>query len=117
MIVVNLVGLAVIVLIAWWFWFYKPAEVSAIDDEIVILVEAGAYSPARIKLAANSPVTLNFLRKDPSPCAEVLMIPELDINETLAVNKITPVQLPALEPGEYAFHCQMQMYRGTLSVA
>jgi len=44
------------------------------------------------------------------------MIPELDINETLTVNQHTPLQLPALTPGEYAFHCQMQMYRGTLIV-
>ena len=116
MIVINLVGIALIGLIAWWFWFYKPNNVAAADGNVLITVEAGSYSPAHITLAANTPTTLTFLRKDASPCAEVVMIPELDINETLTVNQHTPLQLPALTPGEYAFHCQMQMYRGTLIV-
>ena len=44
------------------------------------------------------------------------MIPELDINETLVVNQQTTVPLPALSPCKYAFHCQMQMYRGILII-
>lgn len=116
MIVVNLIGIALIGLIAWWFWFYKPTNVAAADGNVLITVDAGSYSPAHIKLAANTPSTLTFLRKDASPCAEVVMIPELDINETLVVNQQTTVPLPALSPGEYAFHCQMQMYRGTITI-
>ena len=116
MFVVNLIGIALIGLIAWWFWFYKPSNVAAADGNVLITVDAGSYSPAHITLAANTPSTLTFLRKDASPCAEVVMISELDINETLVVNQQTTVPLPALSPGEYAFHCQMQMYRGTLVI-
>lgn len=57
-----------------------------------------------------------MVEKDASPCAEIVMIPELDINETLPPNKTISINLPAPEPGEYAFHCQMQMYRGVLNV-
>ena len=116
MMIVNLLGFFAIGLIAWWFWFYTPTTTSVGEGDLVITVDAGSYTPAHITLPANRPTTLTFLRKDASPCAEVVMIPSLDINETLPLNKAISVDLPALEPGEYPFHCQMQMYRGSLTV-
>jgi plastocyanin domain-containing protein len=56
------------------------------------------------------------MRKDPSPCAETLLIPDLQINDFLPLNKLKTIQLPMLTPGEYTFHCQMQMYRGQITV-
>ena len=76
----------------------------------------GTYHPARIKLAANQATELHFLRKDVSPCSEMLLIPDLEVSEILPVNKPTTIQLPPLAKGEYPFHCQMQMYRGVLTV-
>lgn len=116
MMIVNLIGLAAIGLIAWWFWFYKPTSISASAEGLVITVDGGAYTPAHLVVPANQPTSLTFLRKDASPCAEVVMIPSLDINETLPLNKPISVALPALSPGDYPFHCQMQMYRGSLNV-
>jgi len=113
---INIVGVMLIALIAWWFWFYKPKDLAIVDDLSVILVENGRYSPSHIVLAENTPATLTFLRRDASACAEVVMIPELGINETLPVDTQISIELPALAAGEYAFHCQMQMYRGTLVV-
>lgn len=113
---INLIGLVLIALIAWWFWFYKPKGLAHADDSLVITVENGSYAPSHIALSENTPATLTFLRKDASPCAEVVMIPELDINETLPVDKPISIALPALAAGEYAFHCQMQMYRGVLHI-
>ena len=114
--IVNLAGLGLIAVIVWWFRLYKSKQVAVADKALVITLENGSYSPALIKLAADTPSTLTFLRKDASPCAEVVMIPELDINQTLPVNELVKIQLPALQAGEYAFHCQMQMYRGVLNV-
>ena len=116
MLIINITGVALIVLIIWWFWLYRPAEVAAGAEKLVILVENGSYQPAHIKLAANKPAELYFLRKDPSPCAEMVLIPELDISENLPLDKTTKISLPAMEAGEYDFHCQMQMYRGSLKV-
>lgn len=116
MMVINLIGVLIIGLIVWWFWLYKPKEATLGDGRLVVAVENGSYSPAHLRLASDTPTTLTFLRKDASPCAEIVMIPELDINETLPLNKTISINLPALEPGEYAFHCQMQMYRGVLNV-
>jgi plastocyanin domain-containing protein len=116
MLIINLAGIALIALIVWWFWLYKPSDLALGDAGQVIMVENGVYSPARIKLAANRSTQLQFLRKDASPCAEMLLLPALDISESLPLNKRKAIALPPLAAGEYAFHCQMQMYRGVLKV-
>lgn len=116
MFMVNILGIALIGLIVWWFWLYKPAEVAVDDGDIIIVVENGSYQPAHIRIAANKATVLRFLRKDPSPCAEMVLLPDLEISETLTLNKVSKIALPPLEPGEYDFHCQMQMYRGLLKV-
>lgn len=116
MMIINILGLLLIGLIVWWFWLYKPREVSAKEGTLTVTVEDGVYQPSRIKLPAGQPAALEFLRKDASPCAAMVLFSELDISEELPLNQSKTIALPALEPGEYAFNCQMQMYRGTLSV-
>ncbi|MBT8115577.1 MAG: cupredoxin domain-containing protein, partial [Arenicella sp.] len=85
-------------------------------SDLVVTVDGGSYTPAHLQINPYVPVQITFVRKDASPCAEVIMFPALDISETLPVNQAVLIQLPALAPGKYAFHCQMQMYRGTLTV-
>ena len=116
MLLVNIAGLALIALIVWWFWLYRPAELALADEALEITVENGVYQPARLRVVAHQAVALRFLRKDESPCAETVIFPDLDISTTLPLGRPTTVQLPPLAAGEYAFHCQMQMYRGVLKV-
>jgi len=116
MMIINIAGLALIALIVWWFWLYKPKEAELGENDLVITVENGTYSPSRIKVPTGEPVEIKFIRKDQSPCSETLLIPELQISDTLPLNKLKTIQLPALAAGEYAFHCQMQMYRGQITV-
>ncbi|WP_339616335.1 cupredoxin domain-containing protein [uncultured Gilvimarinus sp.] len=117
MLFVNLAGVALIVLIVWWFWLYKPQEKVVSENDTVVTVESGTYTPSRLQVAAGRPITLAFLRRDPSPCSEVLLIPGLEISETLPLNKRKSIKLPALPAGEYEFHCQMQMYQGKITVS
>ena len=114
--IINILGLGLIFLIAWWFWLYKAKDVELADDELVILVENGVYKPSHIKLPAGKAVEIQFMRKDSSPCSESLLIPDLEISQSLPLNKLASIQLPAMAKGEYAFHCQMQMYRGNIIV-
>lgn len=114
MMLINILGLLLIALIVWWFWLYKPREASIAEDDIVITVESGTYQPSRLKVSAGQPVTLTFLRKDASPCSAMVVFPDSDISEELPLNKAKTIVLPAMSRGEYAFNCQMQMYRGTL---
>lgn len=113
---INLLGVALIVLIVWWFWLYQPGATLLAEEDLLVVVENGTYQPARIKLPANQSVSLRFLRKDASPCSETLLIPKLQISETLPLNKTKRLTLPPMEAGRYDFNCQMQMYRGQLLV-
>lgn len=116
MLFINMLGISLIVLIIWWFWLYKPAETDLNGSDLIVTVENGTYSPSRIKVPAGQPVVIRFMRKDQSPCSETLLIPELKFSDTLPLNKLKTIELPPMKAGEYAFHCQMQMYKGHLSV-
>ncbi len=114
---VDISGLILIGLIVWWFWLYRPQAQHAIGSQPVeILVSDGVYTPARIEVSAGKPVTLRFLRKDPSPCAEKALFDSLGVSVDLPVGKPIDVVVTPLKPGEYEFTCQMHMYRGMLVV-
>ena len=113
---INLAGLLLIALIIWWFWLYKPEGTVVDKNEFVITVENGTYAPSHIKIPANKPMSIQFMRKDPSPCAEAVLIPELQISESLPLNKLKTIQLPAMAAGKYKFHCQMNMIQGEITV-
>jgi plastocyanin domain-containing protein len=116
MLFINLAGIALIALIVWWFWLYKTKKVEVSDTDMVITVENGIYSPSHIKVPAGSASEIKFMRKDQSPCSEMLLIPDIQLSEALPINKLKTIHLPALSAGEYAFHCQMKMYRGQITV-
>jgi plastocyanin domain-containing protein len=114
--IVNLVGLVLIGLIVWWFWLSKPRAQRAASGVIDVIVDGGVYTPARIEAAAGQPLHLRFLRKDPSPCAEKVLFDDLGIAADLPVGQPVEITVTPKQAGEYAFTCQMRMYRGTLVV-
>ena len=126
MLLINLTGLGLIILIIWWFWLYKPVATavdvnseninSKNDNEVTVVVDAGIYQPSHLLSFENKPLSINFLRKDSSSCAETVIFPDFDISAELPLNKLVKIQLPAMQQGEYVFHCQMKMYNGTLLV-
>ena len=113
---INFTGIVLIALIIWWFWLYKEQSIRIAEGSLEILVKDGIYQPSHIKIRANEERQIVFRRADATPCAEMLSIPELDISERLPLNKKTVISLPGLPAGEYAFHCQMQMYKGKITV-
>ncbi|MHB8623260.1 MAG: cupredoxin domain-containing protein [Sulfuricaulis sp.] len=113
--VINLIGLAVIGLIILWFWLSHPKSLRAAGSQpIEISVADGVYTPARIEVPAGKPITLRFVRRDPSPCADKVMFDSLSTSADLSVNKPTDVTVTPPQPGEYEFTCQMRMYHGAL---
>lgn len=112
----NSIGVLLIIFIAWWFWIAKGKVRKPEDSVVEIIVDDGVYSPARIEIPLNQLVVLNFIRKDPSPCAEKVIFPKLDRSYDLPVDEVVPVYISLSEPGSYEFSCQMQMYRGELVV-
>lgn len=113
---VNLIGVLFIGAIVWWFWLSKPRAKQVQSELVEILVDNGVYTPARIELKAGKPLTLRFLRRDPSPCAEKVIFESLGISSDLSLNESVEIKLDIPAPGEYEFTCQMQMYRGSLVV-
>lgn len=113
---VNLLGLVLIGLIVWWFWLSKPRAQRAHSGVVEVVVAEGAYTPARIEVPAGMPVTLRFLRKDPSPCAEKVLFDGLGLSADLPLAGERDVTFTPKTPGEYEFTCDMRMYRGSLVV-
>jgi plastocyanin domain-containing protein len=118
---VNLAGLALIAFIVWWFWIARPRAAAAAAragaggvGPIEVRVADGVYTPAVIEVPAGRPVTLRFLREDPSPCAEQVLFDSLGVAAELPVGQARDVTLTLPRPGEYEFTCQMRMYRGRL---
>lgn len=114
---VNIIGLFTIALIIWWFWVSKPkAHLLRDEKSIEILVQDGVYTPSRIQVTVGKPVTLVFLRKDPSPCAEKVVFDDFSISQDLALDQPTEIKITPDKTGEVEFTCQMKMYRGSLVV-
>lgn len=111
---VNIAGVVLIALIVWWFWLSKPKLRRLSSDEIEIIVDNGVYSPARIEIPVGKTTKLKFIRKDPSPCAEKVLIDGLQISADLPINEAVVVSINPEQAGDYEFTCQMRMYRGNL---
>lgn len=111
---VNVAGVLLIGGIVWWFWIKQPRATHQAQGPIEVIVQDGVYSPARIQVPRQKPVTLRFIRKDPSPCAQKVIFAELDKAVELPLDEPTDVTVTAPRAGEYSFTCDMQMYRGTL---
>lgn len=117
MLMINLIAFGLIIFIVYWFWLYKPKMVSDLSDgSSTIIVNNGIYLPSSIQLKAGKKSNLQFMLKDSNPCASTVQFPDLQMNTELSLNSKTIIELPALPPGRYEFHCQMKMYRGTLIV-
>lgn len=112
----NLIGVSIIVFIVWWFWLSRPKARVSPAEILEITLEDGVFVPSHVAIPAGKPIALQFLRKDPSPCAESVNFSDLDLSCNLNVDQPVVLKLPALAPGEYAFTCQMQMYQGRLIV-
>lgn len=114
---INVLGLMLIAAIIWWFWM-SSVKAKTIDNSqlIEILVEDGVYTPARIEVSANKKFTLRFIRKDASPCAEKVLFEGMDKNLVLPLGQPVEIELNLPTSGEFAFTCEMQMYRGSLLV-
>ena len=113
-IIVAVGGIAAILFVAWFFFGKKVKEV-AVEKQVQIVVEGG-YSPEVITVKQGQPVTLNFLRKDPSSCLEEVVLPDFGVRQHLELNQTTPIEITPKRVGEYIFSCGMNMYHGKIKV-
>lgn len=118
-ILVTVGGMALIALIAWYFWFAKKtgvqANVTAGVQEISVTVKGG-YTPDLIVVKAGQPVRLNFTRQETASCSEMVLFPDFGKSAKLPTGETVAIEFTPQKPGEFGFQCQMGMFRGKLVV-
>lgn len=117
--VVNLVGLAIIVWIAWYFWFSRGDRSAAeLTDGVqsALVVVRGGYTPDTIVVSRGRPVRLLFRREESALCSERVVLPAFDRSALLPEGEEVAVEFVPQDPGEYPFSCQMGMLRGRIVV-
>jgi len=112
---VNLITIALIFLISWFFFVKKDDQPTKARQTIKIKVDGG-YQPSVIQIPVGQPIRLEFERVDPTSCLEEVVIPDFKIRQYLPLNQVTPVTITPQQPGEYQFHCGMSMFFGKIIV-
>ena len=115
-IAINLVAVSLFIFIIWWFWLSSSHLEKANSEIIDIIVDNGVYTPSRIEVSQGQALTMRFFRKDASPCAEKVIFEDWNLSADLPVEQTVELKIPTDDKGEYAFTCQMQMYRGMLEI-
>lgn len=86
-------------------------------DRTLSLRVEGGYHPSKLELVAGERTRLLVTRVDYGGCTRHIVFPTLDLKVELPTGTEVAIDLPALEPGSYPFHCGMKMVHGTLLVA
>lgn len=115
-----LIGLSLIVGIAWFFWGARKSGVQAAlassgYQEALILVKGG-YTPDIIVVQHGKPVRLTFQREETAACSEMVIFDAFGKSAHLPTGQRVPVEFVPEKPGDYEFACQMGMLRGKLIV-
>jgi plastocyanin domain-containing protein len=119
-VLVTVGGLALGVLIAWFFWLAPKGQTRATAgaggaQEVAVTVKGG-YTPDVIVVKAGSPVRLRFTRLESAACSEKVLFPDFNQNALLPEGQEVTLEFTPDKPGEYGFQCQMGMLRGKLIV-
>ncbi len=118
-VLVTLGGLALSVLIAWFFWLAPKGQTRAAiaggAQEVAVTVKGG-YTPDVIVVKAGSPVRLRFTRQESASCSEKVLFPDFNQSAMLPEGQEVTLEFTPGKPGEYGFQCQMGMLRGKLIV-
>lgn len=115
---VNLLGLGVITWIIWYFWLWQRnnSSVTIIKDKVIDIIVKGGYQPKAVSTKVGQPITLNFTRKESSPCGEEVVFPDFGKRVHLPEGKTVSVEINPSKIGVYEFTCGMNMYHGKLIV-
>ena len=113
-------GLALVALVAWYFFFGEgeraEASVGAGGVQRVKVTVKGGYTPDVIVVKKGVPVELDFYRDEASDCTEQVVFPDFRISRRLPAFETTSVRFTPDREGEFTFACGMNMVRGKLVV-
>jgi plastocyanin domain-containing protein len=116
---VLVAGIALIVLILWYFFGERERTLAKVVDggvqEVKITVKGG-YSPDLIVVKQGRPVRLDFYRDETASCSEEVILGDFGIARSLPSFETTPIEFTPEKAGEFTFACGMNMIRGKLVV-
>ncbi len=117
--IVDIAGIILILLVAWYFWFSKKegekvGESGGVQEAFITV--KGGYTPDVIIVKAGKPLRLIFERKESSPCSERVIFKDFDVSKLLPEGEKVIVEFTPEKAGEFEFACQMGMFRGRLIV-
>ncbi|GEM82416.1 MULTISPECIES: cupredoxin domain-containing protein [Meiothermus] len=116
---VNLLGLALVAWIVWYFWLYKKEGVAVTEvagvQEINITVKGG-YDPDVIVVKKGKAVRLHFTRRESALCSEMVVFDTLGRSAKLPEGETVTLEFTPQQAGEIPFQCQMGMLRGKVVV-
>ncbi|NIN01049.1 MAG: cupredoxin domain-containing protein [candidate division Zixibacteria bacterium] len=119
-ILVTVLGVLLIILVNWYFFFSKgkPSRASMEDSGIqeVKVVVKGGYSPDVIVVKRGLPVRINFYRDETAECSDTIVFGDFNVRRPLPAFRTTPVEFIPEKRGEYIFTCGMGMMKGRLIV-
>lgn len=83
---------------------------------VSLVIANGQYQPSTLNIPAGKPVRLTVDRREANSCSKHLVFPQLGIQQELADNGTTVVNLPATKSGTFTMTCGMGMMQGVLLV-
>jgi len=92
-----------------------PADGS--PQRLVVNVKDSSYSPSSLKAKAGSPVQLVLRTDNTVGCTRSIVVPKLNLEESLPETGETVLELGTLKPGKLRFTCGMGMYSGSIQVS
>lgn len=117
---ITLIGIALSLLIAWYFWLAPKgrtlATVSESGAQEVAITVKGGYTPDVIVVQKDRPVRLTFTRHESAACSEKVLFPDFNQSALLPEGEQVTLEITPGKTGEYGFQCQMGMLRGKLIV-
>jgi Cu+-exporting ATPase len=105
-------------LTAWGLFVFWPSSGASAQSPVQVrrIRIKGSYEPSEVHVSAGEPARLIFRRQETAPCSERVVFPDLGISVMLPAFEDVAVDLPASEPGEHEFTCQMEMLHGRLVI-
>jgi plastocyanin domain-containing protein len=115
--IVTLGGLAFVAFILWFFFGPRAATAARVTSagaqEVQVSVRS-SYVPDRVEVRSGRPVRIKFRRSEPNPCTDQVVFPDFGVVRDLPLGQDTVVEVIPPAPGEYVFHCGMNMVKGKL---